>query len=264
MATSVSSPVYRGEPIYPSSPAASSPQSQKLLEQLEQLQGDCGLQNPKYGQMFQEEELKCFSKTRAQCLRMITEDSGHFLEVKEKALDLFILILNHDPYGTEITSNRLVDNLKDLMQNIQNIENQVPSLQSKFMLAYITTLDHVICHYYGKSLKATPEQLNQDLKQPPKLAVKFNKHDKEHLDPSFEYLAEYALQAPQYLKTEKTKEIKFLERFINFAQTCHAAYKFDLGGTWTDLIGGVGLEIAEVFDQGQEPGTHRVFPAKSG
>ena len=200
------------------------------------MQKECGVENAKYNQVINEANLKSFSYVRSKCLGIITDSSeGHFLEVREKALDLLFLILKNDPYGTELTAMGLIENLKTLKNIIENIEDHPPSLQPKCFSAYNAALESVICHYYTETLGALPQKLKQELKEMPKLAEKLNKHNRNRLNPSFEYNAACARIAPNYLTTEKTKELKFFTGFINLLKTCHSAASLNFAETWTDF-----------------------------
>jgi len=135
--------------------------------------------------------------------------------VKETALRYLIELLECDPLE-RIGANLLLKLQKGLMEEIQadKAEDLDTNLQRLLIRAYAETIECILLHSASQHLNAVREVTKNNIWTGASTLAKFNISK----DPEIKFWTEYAIQAAQHLKTEKSDWMKWLSRLGLIAQ----------------------------------------------
>lgn len=196
-----------------------------VIEELSALIKSCGLTFDRWSQTSCTlEQQRNFSWARMRCLQLIAE-KGSIMEIKKATLDHLLLILSFDPHQ-DLTANELPKFTKAFVSLMENIEDEVPSIQSKFARVYGLAIDNMVCHYHEGTLGVIQEETKKSLQQAPEILKRLNKIKE---NPDIEFAVEYALEGAKLLESEVTKKDKLLRAGIAIFQMGVNLYKGNFG-----------------------------------
>ena len=211
-------------------------QETRVIGELGRLIQSCGLTFDKWSSFdCTVEQQQYFPSARMRCLQLLAAH-GSVLVIKRAVLDHLLLILSFDPYQ-DLTANELPRFIKEFVAHLENIENEIPTVQSKFARIYGSAIDNMVCHNCKGTLGVIREETKKTLQHAPTILERLNKTRK---DPDIEFAVQYALEGAKLLETDSTKADKLLRAGIAIFQTGISVYKGDFGEALSTLRGLLG------------------------